>query len=198
MTTGKAADEFDFDGTQTVVLYDELAYEARMPVEWKALPGEPDVEVARRLDTQNLRLLQACAALDEGMPRENREDLTHIQIELERIDYKVNLLLELVGQLVGAMHTRPEMTRVRFNGMGASFVMRESQPATNSFGLLRIHLPGPLPQPLALLARVVSLEPDGVVKVRFLPLPDAVVDQIDKLAFRRHRRKVAGQHRSGR
>ena len=75
---------------------------------------------------------------------------------------------------------------------------RESQPATNSFGLLRIHLPGPLPQPLALLARVVSLEPDGVVKVRFLPLPDAVVDQIDKLAFRRHRRKVAGQHRSGR
>jgi hypothetical protein len=36
------------------------------------------------------------------------------------------------------------------------------------------------------------VSPDGQVKVKFMPLGEAVADLIEKLAFRRHRRQVAG------
>jgi hypothetical protein len=39
---------------------------------------------------------------------------------------------------------------------------------------------------------VARAEPDGEVAVKFLPPGDAVADLIEKLAFRRHRRRVAG------
>jgi len=39
---------------------------------------------------------------------------------------------------------------------------------------------------------VTNVTPDGNIKVRFLPVGETVADLIEKLAFRRHRRQIAG------
>jgi hypothetical protein len=55
-----------------------------------------------------------------------------------------------------------------------------------------IYLHECLAQPLRLPGRVTNVTPDGHIKVRFAPVGEAVADLIEKLAFRRHRRQVAG------
>jgi hypothetical protein len=49
-----------------------------------------------------------------------------------------------------------------------------------------------LVQPLHLPAQIVGGAPAGQVRARFLSLGESVADHIEKLVFRRHRRKIAG------
>jgi hypothetical protein len=46
-------------------------------------------------------------------------------------------------------------------------------------------------EPLRLIGRVTNVTPDGQIKARFTPPGEIVADLLEKLAFRRHRRKVA-------
>jgi hypothetical protein len=39
---------------------------------------------------------------------------------------------------------------------------------------------------------VTNVTPDGHIKARFLPVGESVADLIERLAFRRHRRQIAG------
>ena len=65
-------------------------------------------------------------------------------------------------------------------------------------GILEITLRDLVVQPLNLPAEVVLGAASGETRVRFLSLGETVADHIEKLVFRRHRRKIAGsrQHRS--
>ncbi len=40
--------------------------------------------------------------------------------------------------------------------------------------------------------RVTSVTPEGGIKIKFLPMGEGVSDLLEKLAFRRHRRQIAG------
>ena len=51
-------------------------------------------------------------------------------------------------------------------------------------------------EPLRLIGRVANVSPGGEVKVRFLPPGEAASDLLEKLAFRRHRRAVAGSRQA--
>jgi len=47
-------------------------------------------------------------------------------------------------------------------------------------------------EPLRMVGRITSVSPDGRIKVRFIPPGEHIADLLEKLAFRRHRRQVAG------
>jgi hypothetical protein len=146
-----------------------------------------------RFDESNLRLLQACATLDEqpSLPREKLDDGSPIASELLRLDFKLTLLLDLVVHLASRDLRRPDPVPIRFNAIGATFVAGTLRPEVGSVGVAHIFLRNSLPQPLSLPARVVAAD-ERQVKVRFLPVTEAVADLLEKLAFRRHRRHVAG------
>ena len=80
--------------------------------------------------------------------------------------------------------------------MGAT-LQAEEPLAVGSHGILEISLRELIMQPLNLPAEVVSGGTPGESRVRFLWLGETVADHIEKLVFRRHRRKIAGarQHR---
>jgi hypothetical protein len=59
-------------------------------------------------------------------------------------------------------------------------------------GILEVTLRDIVVQPLNLPAEVVSGAPASQARVRFLALGETVADHIEKLVFRRHRRKIAG------
>ena len=65
-------------------------------------------------------------------------------------------------------------------------------PQVGVSGLLEIYLRDCIAQPLVLLAKVSGINSEGQVKAEFTPPGDATADLIEKLAFRRHRRGVAG------
>jgi hypothetical protein len=182
-----------YEGVDTVILHNELAYEDLLPVAFKPLARPLDAAAAGALADRNVRLLQVCAAIEEQGAMERKDEATphSHSADLLRLEVKVNLLLDLMGQLLAAQMPRPHPVMIRFNGQGAQWRTLDP-PRNGSQGLLEIWLRDSLPQPLVLIANVMQVAADGLVKATLTPPGEAVADLIEKLAFRRHRRHVAG------
>lgn len=180
-----------YEGVDTVVLHNELAYEDVLPVGWRPLLRPLDLAAVAVLTERNVRTLQVCATIEEQGPVEKAEDKSLHSADLQRLEVKMNLVLELMGQLLAAHQPRPQPTSLRFNALGA--VWRKGAPLrVGEQGLLDVYLRESLAQPLTLIANVTQVSVEGVVKVAFTPPGEATADLIEKLAFRRHRRLVAG------
>ena len=180
-----------FDGRDTIVMFDKLAYEDLLPVLWRPLDAPVGDITAQRLAETNLRVLQACDALEEHGKTEKPDDESPHSADILRLDFKLNLLLDLAGQLVAASQPRLRPFNIRLNAMGASFTYDEPLKE-GEYGVLEVVLRDIVVQPLNLPAQVVSGAPEGQMRVRFLSLGELVADHIEKLVFRRHRRKIAG------
>jgi hypothetical protein len=142
---------------------------------------------------RNLKLLQACAALEEHGQPEKKNDESQYHADIVRLDMKVNLLLDLVSQLLIANQPRPEAMSLRFNTLGAVWQHHgNGLPVADSIGVLEVYLRECIVEPLRMTGQVVSVSADGRVKVKFDPPGEGVEDLIEKLAFRRHRRQIAG------
>ncbi len=148
-----------------------------------------DATVAASFAERNVRLLQALAAIeDHGVsdkPDESTPDLT-------RLDFKINLLLDLVGQLLVANRPRPPAVAIRFNAQGAAWQSPAPLPQTGKQGIAEIH-----PARLSRRAAAAAGHSDrghreGKVTARFAPVGEPVADLLERLIFRHHRRHVAG------
>ncbi len=182
------------EGVDTIVLYNELAYHDVLPVAWRS--REPPLSGFERtgLEESNLVLLQACVAMQEQPARDHGEDAGPLANELARLDFKLNLVLQLLGKLV-LRDRMPAATSVQFNAHGASWTAIGPVPVPGERGVLRIHLHESLPQPLEVAAAISAVE-GSLVRAHFEDLPDAVGEQIQRLAFLCHRRDVADARKS--
>ena len=180
-----------FDGRDTIVMFDKIAYEDLLPVRWQALPEPVSDLQAQQFAERNQRVLQACGALEEQGRTEKADEQSPHSADLMRLDLKLNLLLDVVGQLLAASQQRATPVRIRFNAMGANFAWAQPIPV-GALGILEVTLRDIVVQPLNLPAEVVSGAPAGQVRVRFVALGETVADHIEKLVFRRHRRRIAG------
>ena len=182
-----------YDGADTVVLYEELAFQDVLPLIWRPMTTAIDRELTASFDERNLRLLQAWDAMEEHIPIEKQklEDAPYVA-EILRLDLKINLLLDLVGQLLVANRPRPNAVPLRFNALGAMWRGTGTLPEAGEQGIVEIYLRDSLAEPLRMAGRVTNVTPEGGIKVKFLPMGEAVSDLLEKLAFRRHRRQIAG------
>jgi len=182
-----------YEGTDTVVLYEELAYQDIVPLAWKPLSAPLPAEMQGTIADRNLRLLQACTALEEHGQVEKPDENSPHSADILRLDMKMNLLLDLVGRILVANQPRPKPAHVRFNALGAMFRLPDLHLQPGNEGMLEIQLKDFLVEPLRLIGRVANVSPEGQVKVKFVHPGEAIANLIEKLAFRRHRRQVADQ-----
>jgi len=182
-----------FDGRDTIVIDDKIAYEDLLPVRWRPAPSAPSDVQAAHFAERNVRVLQACDALEEHgqLDKKKADDDSPHSADLMRLDFKLNVLLDLVGQLLAQTQPHPQSTQIRFNAMGAVWKSGENL-STGSHGVLEITLRDVIVQPLHLPAQIVAGADAGFARARFLALGESVADHIEKLVFRRHRRKIAG------
>lgn len=181
-----------YEGVDTVVLNDELAYEDMLPVAWRPLREPLDPIALAALTDRNVKMLQVCAAIEEHGPVDKQDEKSPNAADLQRLEVKMNLVIDLLGQILAASNPRPRPTSIRFNAVGAAWRALDGQPQVNSQGVLDVYLRECLAQPLSLVARVIAVSPEGLVKASVVPPGEATADLIEKLAFRRHRRQVAG------
>ena len=114
-----------YDGKDTIVIFDKLAYEDLLPVRWRPTPQLVDDVTAQHFAERNLRVLQSCDALEEHGQLDKSDDESPHSADLRRLDFKLNLLLDLAGQLVAASQPRLRPFTIRLNAMGASFTYDE-------------------------------------------------------------------------
>lgn len=181
-----------FEGVDTVVLFDEMAYEDVLPTRWTASVTPVSAAQSSHFAERNLKVLQVCAAAERQAAVDAFDEKNPYAADLHRLEVKVTMVLEVLGQLMAASDPRPAATPVRFNALGATWHESQGLPAAGTQGLLQIFLPECLAQPLTFIATVLGVTEDGLVRAQFTPPGEAVADLIGKLAFRRHRRQVAG------
>jgi hypothetical protein len=180
-----------YEGVDTVVLQNELAYQDLLPVAWRPLAKAPDLATVTSIADSNVRILQVCAAIEEQGAVEKKDEKSPHSADIMRLEVKMNLLLDLMGQLIAASQPRPPAAVIRFNALGAVWQSR-APLLVGDQGMLEIYLRDSLPRPLSLIATITQMHPDGQVRAAFAPPGEAASDLIEKLAFRRHRRQVAG------
>ena len=174
-------------------LGDGLIYEELLPVAWTQGPLAEGLLLAR-LNADNHQLLGAESSLDEVRVHEALKDESPALLhELQRLEYKVNILLRLTAELAVRSSGLPPAGRVRLTSHSLEWF--GAQTPVGATGLLTVYINPALPQPLKIPGVVAgqrTVEEMPVAQLRFMGLSDAVVEMLDKLIFRHHRRLVAG------
>lgn len=175
-------------------LGDGLVYEELLPILWVAGPPAQGAALAR-LNADNHQLLAAESTLDDVRVSEAlKEESPALLHELQRLEFKLNVLLRLTADLVARSSPLPKAQTVRLGSRGLEWCGAQA-PRAGSTGLLHLYINAALPQPLKIPCLVSAEREQGgtrVAQIRFQDLSDAVVEMLDKLIFRHHRRLVAG------
>lgn len=173
-------------------LGDGLMFEDALPLAW--LAGPVDEPGLARLNADNQQMLTADSSLDEVRVHDALKDESPALVhELQRLDYKLNILLRLTAELAMRQSGLPTARPVKFSSLGLEW-SGDDAPEPGTQGVLLLYVNPALPQPLKLPALVtdVSHTEVKVARLQFTGLSEAVVELIEKLIFRRHRRLVAG------
>lgn len=171
-----------------------------MPLDWEAVEQLPPGPRLASLNASNEALLRVQEGLEE--PARGSEESQEMAQEFQRLDSKLNLMLELMAEWLRGQGDLPPPVPLRFNARGIAWEA-EAPPAPETLVRMRLYVCPSLPKPLVLYGRVLRHEP-GASATRavaaFVELSPAAVDGLERLVFRRHRREVAllrGQSREG-
>src|ERR1700720_50960 len=103
-------------------LGDGLIFEESLPVAWTPGPLAQGLALAR-LNTDNHQLLGAEASLDEVRVHEALKDESPALLhELQRLEFKLNVLLRLTAELALRNSTLPPVQRTRLSSTGLEWI----------------------------------------------------------------------------
>ncbi|HLZ99611.1 MAG TPA: PilZ domain-containing protein [Steroidobacteraceae bacterium] len=175
-------------------LGDGLILEDSLPLAWS--PGPlVDGPALVRMNADNHQLLVAEASLDDVRVHDALKDESPALVhELQRLEFKLNILLRLTAELAVRSSSLPPPQRVRISSAGLEW-FADAAPALRDTGVVSAYINAALPQPLRVCCTVVGermVDGERVVQLRFEGQSDIVADSLAKLIFRHHRRSVAG------
>jgi hypothetical protein len=175
-------------------LGDGLIFEELLPLAWSPGPLPEGVALAR-MNVDNHQLLGAEASLDDVRVQDALKDESAALVhELQRLEYKLNLLLRLTADISLQSRALPPPQRARLTGRGFEW-FGELAPPTGATGVASAYINPALPQPFKVSCTVIderSVDGMRVAQLSFSGLSDTVVDLLEKLIFRHHRRLIAG------
>jgi hypothetical protein len=168
-----------------------LVLEDRLPLHWRlseAPGGAPPPPLS------NEETLRVILSFDEHHVEASDEN-PEFAHEIQRLETKINLILELVSQVLARQLHLPEALPVRLSAHEIEW-QTATAPATGSSVLLEIYVCTRYPRPLLLPATVQGFA-GGRVRAVFDDLGESVQELLEKLIFRHHRRQIAATRRGG-
>lgn len=177
-----------------------LAYSDNISIAWRAVDHDMDQTHLANVNASNEEFLRAVSVLGDagghGEPQESSSGA--MSQEMQRLDLKVNLLLDLVGTLIYRQLDIPDTSPVRVSADGVTW--RGDVPEPGKTVYLELYIQRGLPKPLCCYGEVISSVQEsaaGDARVRFIGLTGAAKSWLEKLIFRHHRRAVAYQRSAG-
>jgi len=176
--------------------FEGLAYADTLPLGFERPEKLPEGASLAGINQESQQVLVADASLDEQRSySEKKGDEEHeLAEELQRVEFKVNVLIQLVARLLNQSGDRPPVRSFRLNAHGLEWLLAGEEPLPG-VGLVSLHVSRNFPQPLLLPGRIVGQQRDAEgtwVRFAFEGLTPSVTELIERLVFRHHRRLVAG------
>lgn len=170
------------------------AFEDRLPIVWEILANDAPPE-PQSVHDANLQLLKEIESLEEH-PHELDESDPAILHELRRVDFKLNMILDMLGDVMARSLHLPPPTPVRLYAEGIAW-QAAPPPPVGALIRMHVHTSRRVARSLVLRARVTSSD-GGVSVARFESMPAPVAQLLDKIIFIHHRRAVAHARRAPR
>ncbi len=162
-----------------------VAIELMVPFKWEALS---DDVLCDNYSAANINTLLLLESMQEQPHRQN-EDPKISGSEVERLEAKLNLLIQLVNQLIEASKPLPAKQKLVLTNHSLCWNQDKSL-AVDMLVQLTIYIEPSFPQPIKLYARVTENK-DNKVKVVFVNLDEQEEEILSKWVFRLHRRTIA-------
>jgi hypothetical protein len=175
-----------------------LAYEDILPVRWSATNADLSDAYYLGLNDANDEILRAVGILDEHS-MECTEDGAQCSPEYARIDFKLNVLIELMGQFLSQQTPLPERCPVRLGATFMEWQQSDMPPTVGDKVMMEIFLSRRYPRALSfpgIIHDSMQTADGWKVTVLFPSLNDKVVEGLEKFVFRHHRRQIAQSRRS--
>lgn len=186
------------DGSQATATAVGLAYHDEMPLGFRALAKMPDEAELQRLSNENQQILQLDASLEERHPIDPKDDDAIMRHELERLESKLNVVMQLLARLLSRENVLPGDRKFRLAGDGIEWD-HDTALAIDSLGIASLHINRTLPYPLELPGKIVGCHPTGTkfrVAFVFEGVTPGVIELLEKMIFRHHRRAVADRKKT--
>lgn len=168
-----------------------LSCEVNLPLEWLPLSGQtglsPSVEHA------NQNCLKIVLGLDEAV-HEPADESAELSQDLQRVEFKVNIILELVGQLISQNKPTPTNVDITLGPKALRWLAVSNPPEIGQTLQTKIYLDTRFPFPYVISGCVTSVTQ---VEAGYLVVVDAVqtnphsLGLLEKYIFRCHRRQIA-------
>lgn len=172
-----------------------LSFVEDILLEITPLPRQPEAPALARLNGQNQQTLIADASLEEShRVHDPAAEDAALAADLQRLEFKINVLLQLVVRLAHGSQSLPPAQTVRLFAGGMEWRAAATDPAPGSIARVRLHINPAVPLPLEFVGVMAMPRRNGdETWSRFVwqGLSPAVVDLIEKLIFRHHRRQIA-------
>lgn len=184
-----------------------LNYTDYLPLEWT--PGAPvdgnkadgesvdpdsvELDNKQRVAT-NLYVLEAVASVEDNVPGRLHEEQPELQQELQRMDAKLQLLMDMVARLLRRDERFPRRHAVRIAVDLVEVAGDLPDMTIGTEGILSLHLHPAIPAALQLFGSVVDdVRDDEGHWLHFQPglLSDAEKEAVARHVFRHHRRGIA-------
>lgn len=169
-----------------------LNYTDHLPLEWTP-QGHVAVDDTQRLTT-NLYVLEAVAAVEDNASDRLHEEQPELHLELQRLDAKLQLLLDMVARLLSRDGRFPRRHTVRIAVDRIDIAAGMDGMAVGDEGVLYLHLHPAIPVPLLLPGAIVDDTRDDAGQwLHFQPdsLSEAESEALSRHVFRHHRRSIA-------
>jgi hypothetical protein len=157
-----------------------------------ALRSNAPDSVSLERATEHAETVLRSLALIEDSPHEEADEHGGKEPALQRLDAKLNLVLETLAGLLRRERGELPMQRLRLSRFGAELLHPSSDPPPRGFLLLQPlgWLPQRLELPVVCLAQ--RAEAAGCrVWLRFEPQPPSLEQALERHLFRLHRRQIA-------
>ena len=179
-----------------------LIYEDRLPLRWRLSETPAESGQISRLNQNNEEILFNILELEKRQTEITDEDPERNSTELARIDFKLNLLLDLVTQVYTRELEMPPDTAVLLGTSELCFSTRDVLKQ-GDYLLVDVFLSQRFPRPVTLSGRVHVVERldagDFRIGLVLEHLSAPLNDLLERFIFMKHRRMIASarrQHKS--
>lgn len=179
-------------------LGDRIVFHGDLPIAWQPVEQDPTRAELAGLNESNGSLLRLFSVLDEHFS-EPADGNPEIQQALSRLDAKLNLVLDLVGEVLARQLQLPRPHQIALSELGVHWLepKPEALPArAGQKAYIDLYLKPEFPRPLRFFAQLAvsgRTEKGLRFSAQFRGMGEEVQDGLAKLIFRQHRRMIASQ-----
>jgi hypothetical protein len=170
-----------------------LVMEGSYPFTVEKIQDVPTSTELLGIDKENEKLFRTSAIWQDPV---EVDELDHdqVSIELRRQDFKISLLLNLVGELLIRQSELPPIKSIQLTATGIEFSNEDCAVGSGDKAKATLFLLPAFPRPLQFYGRITKSDRKGFWFLSFQGISIAVQDQIEKIIFTHHRRSIAQDH----